>query len=121
MKVRTTAKSIREGWDNGKLQIGYCAAFNLLRCREPFAYTCGVYGWNFDAYYVHGYTITTGYRGMIGKSANYALLKEYDEKAKAIWEGRQFANDAPDWDERAAMVDDLLKEYLRREFEEVDR
>ena len=81
MKYRTTAKYLRE---NGGLVVkcGYCDLATLLRDESPVAYTCGVYGWNFDVYEVCGITICTGYRGMVGRRANG--IREYEEKAKAL-------------------------------------
>lgn len=49
---------------------------------EPFAYTCGVYGWNFDAYEVAGVLLCSGYRGMIGPRLEIAA--KYEEKARKI-------------------------------------
>lgn len=68
MKYKTTRKSVVENSTN-IIAIGYCGADHLLRGIEPRAYTCGVYGWNFDVYEVHGLTICTGYRGMPGRNA----------------------------------------------------
>ena len=83
MKCKVTAKSIRENYRN-ILSIGYCEAQDLLRYHSPFGYSCGVYGWNCDYYDINGVCIATGYRGMPGKSVNYARLKEYEKKAGAI-------------------------------------
>lgn len=73
MKVKTTRKAIVNGSYNVKC-AGYCELSYLLNNHSPIAYTCGVYGWNFDVYEVYGVTICTGYRNMPGarleKSAN---------------------------------------------------
>ena len=82
MKFKTTAKAIREGFNNVKC-AGYCDLQYLLRGTEPVAYTAGIYGWNFDVYRVHGITICTGYRGMPG--ARLEAIAEYEAKARAIW------------------------------------
>lgn len=49
---------------------------------KPFAYTCGVYGWNFDAYEVSGVLLCSGYRGMIGPRLEIAT--KYEEKARKL-------------------------------------
>ena len=83
MKYKTTAKSIREGYSK-KLAISYCGMQYLLWGRSPVAYTCGVYGWNFDVYVVDGIAICTGYRGMPGDHVDYELLREYETAAEKI-------------------------------------
>ena len=67
MKFKTTAKEIRNSYGK-KIAVSYCGMQHLLYNHAPIAYTCGVYGWNFDVYSVDGVTICTGYRGMVGKS-----------------------------------------------------
>lgn len=79
MKIRVTRKYILETYANIK-----CAGFGdlhyLLQYHEPFVYTAGIYGWNFDVYYVYGVTICTGYRNMPGKRLNG--IEVYEQKAK---------------------------------------
>ena len=88
MKYKTTRKAIVNGTPSNSLfYTEYCELSYLLRNHEPVAYTCGVYGWNFDVYEVYGLTICTGYRGMPGKRLEH--IAEYEDKAKAIindWE-----------------------------------
>ena len=81
MKYRTTAKEIRN-YGGKVVSAGYCDLQTLLSNREPNAYTCGVYGWNFDVYNVNGITICTGYRGMVGRRANN--IDKYEKKAQDI-------------------------------------
>lgn len=108
MKYKTTAKALRNSGDTC-LAIGYCDAQYLLRYHAPVAYTCGVYGWNFDVFCVHGVTICTGYRGMVGKSVDYAVLRSYEEQARRICE---------DWnlphDEKEERVEALLREFIEK-------
>lgn len=59
----------------------------LLQYHEPFAYTVGVYGWNFDIYYVYGVTICIGYRGMPGERLK--CIEAYEKKAKAVTGSRE--------------------------------
>lgn len=82
MKFKTTAKAIRQS-GRRTLCLGYCEAQHLLNGVEPLAYTCGVYGWNFDVYDVAGWFICTGYRGMPGRRP-VADVREYDNRAQRI-------------------------------------
>ena len=79
MKYKTTAKAIKNGCTNVKC-AGYFELQNLLKNHEPNAYTCGIYGWNFDVYEVYGVTICTGVRGMPGERLQG--IAEYEQKAK---------------------------------------
>lgn len=104
MKYKTTAKALREYGYNVK-SAGYCDLQYLLNNHSATAYTCGVYGWNFDVFEVYGVTICTGYRGMPGKRLNG--ITEYEQKARNIlsWE-----NKAP-YEEKRQAVENLLKEF----------
>lgn len=104
MKYKTTRKAIVNGSAN-LVCAGYCDLSHLLHNHAPIAYTCGVYGWNFDVYEVYGLTICTGYRGMPGRRANN--INEYEKKARDIlsWE-----NKTPD-EEKIKTVEKLLKEF----------
>lgn len=104
MKIKTTRKAIVSGSCNVKC-AGYCDLQYLLRNHSPIAYTCGVYGWNFDVYDVYGVTICTGYRGMPG--ARLEKIGEYEEKARAIFD----YNDKRPYDDKKAAVENLLKEF----------
>ena len=104
MKYKTTAKAIREGACNPR-SAGYCDLQNLLNNHSPIAYTCGVYGWNFDVYEVYGVTICTGYRNMPG--ALLEGIREYEAKAAAIW---RWENKTP-FKEKQRQVEKLLQEF----------
>ena len=107
MKFKTTAKAIRH--DGGKIVcIDYCGAQYLLRYHDPIAYTSGVYGWNFDVYYIDGVTICTGYRGMPGKAPEWKVLEEYEKKAEKI-----ACNWNIPYDEQKQQVNALLSEWLK--------
>lgn len=108
MKYRVTAKEIRQEANYRKtVSAGYCDLWYLLSGREANAYTCGVYGWNFDVYDVNGITITTGYRGTVGRRANN--IREYEAKARAIYEDRN-----KPYDERRAEIEALLAEFCEQ-------
>lgn len=101
MKYKTTRKAVVAGSPR-LVSVGYCDLQSLLRYHSPVAYTCGVYGWNFDVYEVYGLTICTGYRGMPGRTANNA--RKYEEAARDALERL-------DWREAEAEIERLLAEF----------
>ena len=103
MKYKTTRKALVNSANNLRY-AGYCDLAYLLRGVEPIAYTCGVYGWNYDVYTVHGLTICTGYRNMPGERLQ--KVSEYEQKARKIMSNY----DIP-YDERCNKVNELLKEF----------
>lgn len=103
MKFKTTAKEIRN-YGGNVVRAGYCDLQHLLRGVEPVAYTCGVYGWNFDVYILHGVTICTGYRGMVGRRANG--IAEFEKRAESIIHNRDI-----DCEKRQELLDELRKEF----------
>ena len=105
MKYKTTTKALREGACNLRY-ASYCDLQNLLRAHDADAYTCGVYGWNFDVYEVYGLTICTGYRGMPGKRLEG--IAEYEKKADAVW-----CDYNKSYDERCEEVEKLLREFCK--------
>ena len=108
MKFKTTAKAIRN--NGGRiLSIGYCDMQHLLHYESPVAYTSGVYGWNFDVYYIGSYTICTGYRNMPGKSVSYELIKYFEEKAEKIVYNWKYPGG---YDAQKAEVEKLLAAFL---------
>ena len=110
MKHKTTRKAIVEGTPaNRLLSIGYCGAADLLRNHQSVAYTCGVYGWNFDVYEVYGWTICTGYRNMPGRTAKN--VHEYNAKARALID-EEINKHNHNWKELANKIEELLKEFL---------
>lgn len=105
MKYKTTAKELRKNAYNLR-SAGYCDLQNILRAHGANAYTCGVYGWNFDVYEVYGLTICTGYRGMPGKRLEG--IEEYETKAAAVWSDYNKS-----YDERREAVENLLHEFCK--------
>lgn len=104
MKLKTTRKAIVTT-STDIISIGYCDAHTLLRNHNAVAYTCGVYGWNFDVFEIDGKTICTGYRNMPGRSAKN--VDEYKKKARAIMD--QYSRN---YEERCEDVEKLLHEFL---------
>ena len=105
MKHKTTRKAVVNGSTN-IVSVGYCDLATLLRNHSPNAYTCGVYGWNFDVYEVYGLTICTGYRGMPGRTANN--VREYESRAREIAES-QWTD--PEYREK---LESLLREFCEQ-------
>lgn len=104
MKTKLTNKQVKAMFPNIKT-AGYCDLSFLLNNVEPIAYTCGVYGWNYDVYYIHGVAIATGYRNMPGERLE--KIREYNEKARFLlsWENKQ------PYEEKRKSIDELLKEF----------
>lgn len=105
MKYKTTIKAIREGACNPR-SAGYCDLQFLLNNHSPNAYTCGVYGWNFDVYDIYGVTICTGYRGMVGPRCEG--ISEYNKKAKDIFHDEKLT-----YDEAIEKIENLLHEFCK--------
>lgn len=103
MKFKTTRKAIVNGASR-LVSVGYCDLQTLLRNHSPIAYTCGVYGWNFDVYEVYGLTICTGYRNMPGRRANN--ISEYESRAREI-----MRDDSLTWEQRDEEIEKLLEEF----------
>lgn len=101
MKYKTTRKAIVAGSPR-LVSVGYCGLQTLLRHHSPIAYTCGVYGWNFDVYEVNGLTICTGYFGMPGRTANN--FRKYEQAAREALE-------CLGWKEAEAKIERLLAEF----------
>ena len=119
MKHKTTAAAIRKNYSkNYILNIGYCNAQNLLRYENPTAYTCGVYGWNFDLYEVDGIAICTGYRGVpASRDFDFEILQKYEDKARAIIEARKPEDMA--WDKYDKQKKTKVKKLLLKFIQEV--
>lgn len=86
-KTKTTMKAIKNNWRN-IYSCGYCDLRYIMKYNEPAFYTSGVYGWNCDIYvdYVRDIAITTGYRGMTGRTIDNAIIEKYSNIAKKITE-----------------------------------
>ena len=111
MKYKTTRRDLLKNYyPEQSLAVGYCDAQFLLRGFEPRSYTCGIYGWNFDAYEIEGILITTGYRNLIGKPAQF--VREFEEKARKI-----LSWDNPDsYEKKQNKVRKLCLKWLKKEF-----
>lgn len=110
MKIKTTRKAIVNGSVNVRC-AGYCDLAYLLRNHEPIAYTCGVYGWNFDVYEVYGVTICTGYRNIPGKRLDG--IREYEEKAEAIQFDFENYKGVDGHERKKQEIETLLQEFCK--------
>lgn len=110
MKIKTTRKAIVNGSVNVRC-AGYCDLSSLLYNHSPVAYTCGVYGWNFDVYEVYGVTICTGYRNMPGKRLDG--IREYEEKAKAILFDYENYKGVDGYERKKQEIETLLQEFCK--------
>lgn len=106
MKLKTTTKAIKSG--SARIyQVGYCDLQTLLRSQSPFAYTCGLYGWNYDAYDLGGgVTLCTGYRGMPGARLDYKQADAFEQRARAIMD-----NHAVSWEQKDTDLAALYVEF----------
>ena len=105
MKTKTTNKQIKANFYK-IIRIGYCDAQYLLNYKNPFAYTCGVYGWNADFYEFGNICISTGYRP-IGEKVDYNLLNELEKQAQNISCDCNIDNET-----RKNKVNELLNELI---------
>lgn len=104
MKFKTTTKAIKAGYSK-IFKVGYCELNSLLACREPVAYTCGIYGWNYDVYNVGSVAICTGYRGMPGTRPEY--IAEFEKRARDLCQSLQWNYDA-----RKSALEKLLEQFI---------
>ena len=105
MKYKTTRKAVVNGSVNVR-SAGYCDLSYLLRNHSPIAYTCGVYGWNFDIFEVYGVTICSGYRNMPGKRLDG--VAEYEQKESEIR-----GNNSMPYEEQKEKTEILLQEFCK--------
>ena len=87
MQFITTQKSIKSGYEY-VIPVGCCFMDNLLRYKQPIAYTTRVEGWAADIYeYNSNIAIATGYAPfgtMKLTTEQYMIIKEYEKQAIAI-------------------------------------
>lgn len=107
MKKKVTIKWARELCD-----ICLCVPENavkyLLMNWEPVGFNCGIYGWNFDVYQVHGIAICSGYRYMPGSISKQEreLVALFNTKAQKVWQSALPYADAQ------AEVENLVDEFV---------
>src|SRR5574344_1113052 len=82
MKAKVTNKYIRSSFDN-IFYVNDSRIEDAVRTIEPFAYNCGVFGWNCNFYEVDNVCISIGNRP-IGKAIDYKIIEKYRRKIEAI-------------------------------------
>lgn len=90
--------------------LGYCAAQYLFRPLEKVGYTCGIYGWNYDVYSVHGVIACTGYRRM--KGVYSPELSDITERYNRLAE-RLSCEQWKDWRRYNRATDYILARWAR--------
>ena len=107
-KAKVTERFIKQSFPR-VIEVGYCGLQNLLSCRDPQWYTCGVYGWNADIYMVDMDTvIVTGYRPF-GKYNGNPASRKYEEFADEVNKSLRFI----DYDKRKAELHRLIAEFVK--------
>lgn len=102
-KKRITKKEVV----NTHKQVFRCGAASLqflFNCREPYAYTCGVYGWNADIYSIGAVAIVSGYRPF-GVEIPRDMIERYENEARNI------CNETWLFDDRAARLNDIIDRF----------
>lgn len=117
MKTKITIKALKElasSLNAVPIRLGYCELQELFNRSDVNFYTCGVYGWNFDAFIIHfiddqGYIrtllITTGYRNMFGYRPSWELIEKTENDIRA----------------RVKSRDDIRNDFLKAVYKEVTR
>ncbi|MBO5376028.1 MAG: hypothetical protein J6A52_04175 [Bacilli bacterium] len=115
MKTKITKKQVNESGMSLVADIQ-----TLLQHQTPSYYNCGVYGWNWDCYvfYTSGYKtyfVLNGYRNFPSNRVHkdYDFVRGYEEQARQIQN-----NIAISYEERKEKINSLLKEFLRKVFED---
>ena len=110
MKLRTTRKAV--GVNHYRvIGAGYCELQNLLKFREPMAYSSGVYGWNCDYYDIGGVVIATGYRGVWSQNthASEKIIRDYDDQAYMVLNDYYTSNTS-----KRERLDQLIEEFVAK-------
>lgn len=106
MKFETTQKAIKQGYKN-IIRVPYCGLQSLLGCESPIAYTTRAEGWGADIYAFGDTAIVTGYAPFGDIRPSHETNQRYELRAQEITEGIH------NWQEKKALLDELIKEYLQ--------
>lgn len=121
-KMKTTAGELKRNFLH-QFRCGYCDLQDMMVSDNPQFYTCGVYGWNFDAYcdWSRSVCVTTGYRGMFGKPIPEELLKRYSKRGLEIrerWSKSYLTGEVVDINEEMRnMLDDFYADLVVADLE----
>ena len=112
MEIKATKKVLNQNYYY-IIRGGYCELQMLLRTTKARAmfYSCGVYGWNWDAYEIEAsdgsrVCICTGYRDLTGKRIKG--LEKFEKKAAKIW---GYNDRTKTYKQREKAHDKLLKQF----------
>lgn len=106
MKKKMTRKDVL-GMHQHVLKVGYCQLETLLSNIEPYAYTCGVYGWNSDVYSLGNVAISMGYRPCGDIQCSYELVNKYEELAQS-----EYTTKGRNYDKYQQALTDLLYSFI---------
>lgn len=90
------------------IAIPYCDAEFLLKPYDRIGYNAGVLGWNFDVFEIGNTAILTGYRNMTGTRPDRDILKDYETRARAIYEDRARL----DYEKQLVEIKELLWAFI---------
>lgn len=111
MRLKTTKKQIKENTSNNLFSVGYCDLKYLLKYKNAFAYSSGVYGVACDYYELElcgtRIIISTGYQP-IGRRLPSTLIKKYDPLARNI-----IKKTCLDRDRKEAEINTLIDQFLK--------
>jgi hypothetical protein len=88
------------------IKIGYCDLYYPLVYQRKVGYTCGVYGWNSDIYFIGDTAISTGYRPF-GKKVSRGLISHYNEAAREIYDDRNI-----EFTKKVERLNAVLKDFV---------
>lgn len=109
MKRKLTKRDAM-GFFKKTIEVGYCQAQDLLSGLTPEWYTCGVYGWNSDIYDMGDrVAVVTGYRPFGNVRPKYDVVREFEDRARAICDKYSFK----DYDSMQKELTDLRAEFVR--------
>lgn len=90
------------------INIGYCAAWYLLKDIEKVGSNVGVNGWNYDCYVFDKVIICTGYRtSRTGGKFDISITDKHNKDAQTIWEDYNFS-----YTERQHEVEAIRQKWL---------
>ena len=111
MKIKTTTKELKNRYGlRHALIIPDGMGQNLFPEHDMHEYTCGVYGWNYDAYFLNNYVILRGYRGMFGVDVDSEIISKYDRMASDFKKAHFIGGN---YKELHAKIADLQADFLK--------
>lgn len=110
MKLKVTSKEIKNRYGfNNTIKLYDGDGQYLFPEYDANAYNCGVYGWNYDVFFISSYAITRGYRNTFGREADSDIVKKYDDMACELRKQIYTSIDNKTYREKLA---DLQHEFL---------